>query len=209
MVRIGGVPFLEYQLRLLRNQGLTDVVILTGHLGEQIEQYFGRGSHLGLAIRYSREQVPLGTGGALRHAGSVLGDLFLVIYGDSYLPIDYPAVGNALAASPATGLVVVYDNRLGDTSVRNNIAVDPAGYVSRYDKAAREDPELLYVEAGVLAFRRSVLDLIPPGASVSLENQVFPLLIERHELIAYFTKQRFYDIGTLERLRVIERVLCS
>ena len=203
MARIAGVPYLEYQLRLLQQQAILDIVMLTGYLGEQIESYFSHGSRFGLSIRYSRESTPLGTGGALREAGHLLAESFLVIYGDSYLPIRYAEVLTHLESYTATGVVVIYDNRFGDTSVRNNIAVDENSRVIRYEKGPAGDPALTHVEAGVLAFRRRLLDLVPSTGVVSLENEVYPKLIARKELLAWPTQQRFYDIGTPERLQAI------
>lgn len=207
MVPVAGVPYLEHQLRLLARQEIRDVVLLTGYLGEQVEQYFGDGGRLGLRVRYSREQTPLGTGGALREARPLLAEDFLLIYGDSYLPLDYREPLNALRRSPATGVVVVYDDREGATTVTNNIALDPEGYVRRYDKDKPGDPDLRYVEAGVLAFRAAVLDEIAPEGVASLEKETFPRLIARRSLLGFSTTQRFYDIGTPERLRVIEEYL--
>jgi NDP-sugar pyrophosphorylase family protein len=194
-------------LRLLARQSLTDVVILTGYLGRQIEEYFGDGSRLGLQIRYSREPQPLGTGGAIREARQLLSDPFLVIYGDSYLPIEYAIVVERLVGSDAVGLIIVYHDQAGVTSVRPNVAQDSAGRVTRYDKQAAQDPELNYIEAGVLAFRRCVLEDIPPEGAVSLEQQVYPRLIARKALLGMTTTQRFYDIGTPERLRALEELL--
>jgi len=204
MVPVAGVPYLEHQLRELARQGVRDIVLLTGYLGEQIEEYFGDGAGLGLALRYSREEHPMGTGGALRLAAGLLDKSFLIIYGDSYLPIDYPDVLTALNRSTAAAVVVVYDNRLGDTSVQSNIDVDTHGFVARYEKGGEG---LTYVEAGVLAFRQEVVDLITPGRVVSLEKEIFPQLISRRALLAYPTQQRFYDIGTPDRLRAIEALL--
>lgn len=205
MVPVGGVPYLEHQLRLLAGQEIRDVLLLTGYLGEQIEEYFGDGSAFGLRIAYSREPDPAGTGGALRHAYAKLDDAFLVIYGDSYLPIQYGDAFSKLTGSAADGLIVVYDNSLEDTSVKNNVDLDDFGYVTRYEK---DSPgPLSFVEAGVLALRRSVVDLIPPDRAVSLENEIFPGLIAGRKLIAYVTRQRFYDIGTPERLALIENLL--
>lgn len=206
MVPVANVPYLEHQLRLLEKQSVHDIVLLTGYLGHILEDYFGNGTRLGLRIRYSCENTPLGTGGALRLAAPLLAEQFLLIYGDSYLPVDYQAVVRSLDASGAVGLVVVYNNRLADTSVRNNISVDAEGFVVRYDKEAVNDPTLDFVEAGVLAFRRSVIDLIPEGP-VSLENQVFGQLIAKRQLYAWQTSQRFYDIGTPDRLRIFEEFL--
>ena len=202
---VAGVPYLEHQLRFLKRQSITDVVMLNGYLGEQVEEYFSDGARWGLSIRYSTEKQPLGTGGALREARRMLEDTFLVIYGDSYLPIQYAAAHERLLASGAQGLVVVYDNRLGDTSVKNNIDVDDAEFVTLYEKDSKR--ELRYVEAGVLALRKKCLDLIPAEGAVSLEKEIFPQLIAKRQLAAHITQQRFYDIGTADRLRAIEEFL--
>jgi NDP-sugar pyrophosphorylase family protein len=207
MVPVAGVPYLEHQLRLLEKQGIRSILILTGYLGEQIEDYFGDGQQLGLAMDYSREQTPVGTGGALREAREKLAETFLVIYGDSYLPIGYTETLAKLEGSDAAGLLVVYDNRLSDTSVKNNVDVDAAGYVTRYEKDS-PDP-LGYVEAGVLAFRREIVPMIAPEGAVSLEKEIFPRLIAARRLIAQVTTQRFYDIGTPERLTAIEELLAG
>ena len=206
MVPVAGVPYLEHQLRLLRDQSITDIVLLTGYLGDQIEEYFGTGRSMGLTLRYSREESPLGTGGALRQAADLLADKFLVIYGDSYLPMQYRTALDALGNSRARGLLVVYDNRLEDTWVKSNVALDDDCNVVRYAKDSGDRNKLDYVEAGVSAFRRSVLDLIRGVGKVSLEEEVFPELIARRELIALPTKQRFYDIGTPGRLKIIENL---
>jgi mannose-1-phosphate guanylyltransferase len=207
MVTVAGVPYLEHQLRLLAEQNLRDVLLLTGYLGEQIEARFGTGEKLGLRLEYSQEPAPLGTGGALRHASHQLHDAFLVIYGDSYLPIHYRDALERLLETRAEGLVVAYDNALEDTSVKNNIDLDDDGFVSRYEKDS-PDP-LRYVEAGVLALRRSVVGLIPEGRPASLEREIFPQLIMKKQLAALVVRQRFYDIGTPQRLALIETVLAS
>jgi NDP-sugar pyrophosphorylase family protein len=206
MVRVAGIPYLEHQLRLLARQELREIVLLTAYLGEQIEAYFGDGDSLGLSIRYSREPLPLGTGGALRLAGPLLEDTFLVIYGDSYLPVSYADVFRSLSSSAALGALVLYHDPTGETDVPGNVALSKEGLVTRYDKVAVFDPELKYTEAGVLALRRPVIDLIPAGR-VSLEREIFPVLIQRQALMGLPTRQRFYDIGTPERLKAIEDLL--
>lgn len=204
MVQVAGKPYLHHQLSELRRQGFSEIVLLTGYLGEQVEEYFGDGRSLDLSIHYSREATPAGTGGALRDAASLLAEAFVLIYGDSYLPVSYGDVLQTLVTTPqAEGLVVVYDNRAEDTSVKNNIALDAGAFVTRYDKQNCEG--LDYVDAGVLAFRRSIVNMIPGGRPISLEQEIFPQLIQAHKLIGYPTTQRFYDIGTPDRLKTIER----
>jgi NDP-sugar pyrophosphorylase family protein len=202
MISVAGAPYLEHQLRYLAQQGIGDVVLLTGHLGEQIESYFGDGRRLGMSIRYSKEPHPLGTGGAIENALPLLAESFLLLYGDSFLPIQYADVVNRLNESGALGVAVVFDNRVSDTSVKNNIALDPLDFVSRYDKTSGHK-DLQYVEAGVSAFRRKAFDGAPHGVW-SLEQDFFPELIRRHALAGLRTEHRFYDIGTPDRLAVIE-----
>jgi len=206
MVPVAGRPYLEHQLRLLRDQSIRDVILLTGYLGEQIEGYFGDGRRFDLRIRYSRERQPLGTGGALREARLLLNATFLLLYGDSLLPIEYAAAARRLTDSAALGVIVAYKDTFGQTAVSPNVALDRSGLVARYDKTTA-DASLEYVEAGVSCFRRDVLDLMPADGPVSLEQCVFPRLIERRQLAGLPTPQRFYDIGTPERLRDIEEYL--
>ena len=206
MVPVAGKPYLEHQIAELRRQGIADVLLLVGYLGDRIERHFGDGSGFGLRVRYQREETPLGTGGGLREAADRLDESFLLVYGDSFLPIDYRAVHAALAGDPrAVGVAVAYDNA-EPTSVPNNIALDPDGYIALYAKDAVPTRSLRYVEAGVLAFRKSVVELMAPGGPVSLEKEVFPILVARRQLRGFVTRERFYDIGTPDRLAAIERM---
>src|SRR5438552_10822417 len=109
--------------------------------------------------------------------------------------------------------MTVYHDAAAETKVYGNVALDSSGFVSRYDKSNMDDPSLRYVEAGVLAFRRYVIDWIPvrdpardPAGPVSLEREVFPLLIAQRQLFGAPTIQRFYDIGTPERLKAFQDV---
>lgn len=204
MVPVAGRPYLEHQIELLRRQGIEDVVLLTGYLGEQIEKHFGDGWKHGVRIRYSREREPLGTGGALVNAMPLLQDRFLVLNGDSYLPADYRGITALLQDAPM-GLAI-YDNRLGDTGVANNVSLDGNGRVAIYRKGA--GAEATHVDAGVLAMHRDVLEHGPEG-QFSLENALYPLLIARRELAAWPSPQRFYDMGTPAGLVALESYLQS
>ena len=206
MVIIGRKPFLHYQLALLERQGFTRILLLVGYLGRQVMKYFKEGRSLGLQINYSVEDEPLGTAGALKKAEPQLEEEFLLLYGDSYLPIDYQDVAKVFWASGKRGLMVVFQDKDGSTMVRKNVALDGQMAITSYEKDSL-DKTLRYVEAGVLAFRREVMDLIPPDRAVSLEQEIFPLLIAQEQLLGYVTAQRFYDMGTPERLETLRRFL--
>src|SRR4051812_33410009 len=87
LVNIKGKPFLEWQLQFLADQGVKKFLLLTGYKGEMIENYFGNGKKWGFNISYSQEALPLGTGGALLQAVPKLADRFLLLFGDSFLPV--------------------------------------------------------------------------------------------------------------------------
>jgi len=202
MVEVNGRPFLEYILRHMAGQGFDRILLLVGYLGSQIEAYFGDGSRFGVSIDYSFEDRPLGTGGALRQALAKLDNRFLLLYGDSFLPIDYRQVSNAFSQSAfdGDGLLVVYQNHDNDTGVPSNVALNRGRHVIRYEKGARGSG-LGFVDAGALCLRSRVLQEFSLGEAMSLEHVVFPMLIARHQLDGFITEQRFFDIGTPERLR--------
>lgn len=204
MLAVKGRPFLEYQLELFKKNGIREIVLCIGYLGERIREHFGDGSRLGLRIAYSTEEGFLGTGGALRLAAGLLPESFIVAYGDSYLPIDYAALAHFWSSVDAAALTVCYDN-----SVRvapNNIRIDEQGLVKAYDKR-HPGARMNYVEAGVTVLRKGVFDMVPAARVVSLEEDVFPELIRQGKLMGYPTSERYYDIGTPGGLRLIEEVL--
>src|SRR2546423_2084989 len=111
LIEIAGEPFLTHQLRLLRAAAIRKVVLCVGYRGEMIQEEFRDGRQFGMELSYSFDGAALlGTGGALKQALPLLGERFLVLYGDSYLPIDYAAPAHALVASGKLGLMTVFRN---------------------------------------------------------------------------------------------------
>ncbi|HMG21378.1 MAG TPA: sugar phosphate nucleotidyltransferase, partial [Kofleriaceae bacterium] len=111
LLDVAGKPFVVHQLALLRAAGIRRVVLCVAHLADQIEAVLGDGRDHGVEIAYSSDgDQLLGTGGALRRALPLLGDRFLVLYGDSYLTCDYAAIARAFVASGKLGLMTVFEN---------------------------------------------------------------------------------------------------
>lgn len=206
MVPINGKPYLEYQINYLKKFGITNILILTGYLGEQVVEYFGDGSKYKVNISYSKEEIPLGTGGAIKLAEAQLEDEFLVIYGDSFLPINYRDLISFYHAHKKSSLLIAYHDEAKKTPVPNNLAVSENFVVQKYEKNST-DPTLKYVESGVLILKKSLTELIPLDQKCSLEETIFPQLIEKSNLVAYITKDPFYDIGTPDRLETITEYL--
>ena len=202
MVLIKNKPFLEYLLLMLRKNSFKKVLICVGYLGDKIEAYFGNGCQWDIEIKYSYEKDLLGTAGALKLANSIIEEKFLLIYGDSYLDIDYGKFIEFFENKKTIGAIAIYDNSKGDTSVKNNIAIMEDSII-KYDKN-KEDACLKYVEAGAAVFNKRMLNFIEENKCISLENDIFPLLIRSKELSGYKSQQRFYDIGTFDRLSIFQ-----
>lgn len=191
LLMIGGKPFLQHQLERLRECGVSDVVLCTGHLGDQIRDHFGNGSRLGMNLVYSREERPMGTAGALRLAIDKLQDPFFTIYGDSYLSLDFGAILRHLSSQNRLALMTVYRN--ADLYDRSNTAVK-GHLVEKYSKKEKT-PDMVYIDYGANLFRREALELVPEERHCSLED-LFAQLIQRRELLAYEVSERFYEIGS-------------
>lgn len=203
MVPINGRPFLEYQIELLLNQGIMDIVLCVGYLREKIIEHFKDGADFGVNIQYSIENKPIGTGGALRNAGSLVEDWFFLLNSDTYLNFDYMKAAEVFLETDKTGLIVVYSNR--DKIAANNISLKN-NIVLNYDKNT-ESPEMNGVDAGVSIYRKNVLKYIPPKYPVSFETEIVPLLIAEGQLLGWLIDERFYDIGTTDMIKIMEEVL--
>ncbi|MDD4923414.1 MAG: nucleotidyltransferase family protein [Dehalococcoidales bacterium] len=191
MLNIYGKPFLEYQLEMFRQNGFGNLLICLGHLGEQIESYFGDGSRFDVDITYSYENVPLGTAGALKNAEPLLDDRFFTIYGDSYTSPDFAAIWDFFQAKNKLALMTVYKNNDLYDSSNTVISGDVVAKYNKREKTA----DMAYIEYGVNLFRKDMLSRIPEDCFYEL-GDVFTSLIADKELLAYEVKERFYEIGS-------------
>jgi NDP-sugar pyrophosphorylase family protein len=203
LVSVAGQPFLAHQLRLLKGQGIRRVVLCVGHLGEMIEREFGDGAAHGVELRYAFDGPRLlGTGGALQQALPLLGEEFFVLYGDSYLPIDYGAVATAWEASELPALMTVFRNEgAWDTS---NVEFSE-GRIVRYDKRART-PAMRYIDYGLSILSRAVLAERAAGEPFDLAD-VQRDLAAAGRLAGHAVPQRFYEIGSPAGLAELDEFL--
>lgn len=200
LVEIDGEPFLWRQLRLLRQNAIDRVVLCVSHLGEQVRDSVGDGRTFGLHIDYSFDgAIMLGTAGALKRAQPLLGENFFVLYGDSYLPIDWAAVEAAFRVSGKAGLMTVYRNEnQWDTS--NVEFLD--GRILAYNKKLRT-ARMRHIDYGLGVLRAAVLARVPDGQAWDLAT-LYRELLEAGELAAFESPHRFYEIGSfggIEELR--------
>jgi NDP-sugar pyrophosphorylase family protein len=191
MIPIGGRPFLEFVIDSFQQRGLKQIVLLTGHRGETIERHFGDGNKFGVAITYSREQQPLGTGGAIRDARHRLGDRFLLTYGDVFRRFDYDRF---VREHPEPCLAVYERISVGNTEIEGDRVI-------RFDKGA---PDLPYIDAGFSVMSTDVIDHLPKKGACSFEEIVYGRLARERRLSCEIVDHNFCEIGTpgeLERAR--------
>jgi N-acetyl-alpha-D-muramate 1-phosphate uridylyltransferase len=194
LLDVAGEPFLHYQLRLLRRWGAWKVVLCVGYLGERIEDAIGH-DRFGLQISYSYDgPAPAGTLGAVRKAAPSLGSRFLILYGDTYLRLDYAAAADAWLASGRLGLMTVLRNR-GEWD-RSNVQFDGM-QVTLYDKRSPTE-EMEWIDYGLGGLRMEALDVV--REDVDDLSDLYHALSRRGELRGFAATERFYEIGTPDAL---------
>jgi NDP-sugar pyrophosphorylase family protein len=222
LIPVAGRPFLAHQLEMLHARGIRRAVLCIGHLGEMIQREFGHEA-CGLKLDYSfdssrRSDLPrrseaetgaeadgpklLGTGGAIKRALPLLGDEFFILYGDSYLPIQYAPVAESFHRSGKLGLMTVYLNE-GKYDTSNVVFRD--GEIVVYDKKAKS-PEMRHIDYGLSLFKAPVFEAYAPDQVFDLA-EVMGRLVREKQLAGYEVPERFYEMGSPAGLAELETLL--
>jgi len=201
LLEVAGEPFLLHQLRLLSAHGAREVVLCVGYRGEQIVARIGE-RRFGIAIRYSFDAPGLdGTLGAVRRALPLLKDRFLVLYGDTYLRIDYADVARSWSASglPAVMTVLRNEGRWDTSNVRYE-----DGRVLAYDKAG-PTADMHWIDYGLGGLEPAALNLAQPDMCDL--SDLYRQLAQEGLLYGFEASERFYEIGTPEGLAATDAFL--
>ncbi|ELR96424.1 HAD-IIIA family hydrolase [Gloeocapsa sp. PCC 73106] len=192
MVKIGDLPFLEWQILTLRQQGFTEFILLVGHRREAIINYFGDGSAWGVSIKYAIEESLLGTGGALLQAFEQYPcDFFLVLNGDTYFDLPYQVLISQAQRQPHSLWLALKLRR--DLKRYGTVVVQENWQVKSFTEKGSAQNEG-YINGGVYAGSTSVFY----GESVrrcSLETDLFPPLLAQGSLYGLPFGNKFIDIG--------------
>jgi len=200
MALIAGKPFLEHQIHLLKKQGVTEIILAVHHMADKIKSYFGNGRFWHVNISYSEEEIPLGTGGAIKNAEKFLDSTFLVINGDTYSPID---LKNLIDFHKS-------QNSLATLSLKEFNDISDYGGVILIDKKItqfieKENSGPGIINRGVYVFEPEILNYIPPGIKVSLESEIFPNLVKENKLHGHLDESYFIDIGKPETYKEFKK----
>jgi MurNAc alpha-1-phosphate uridylyltransferase len=203
LVQVAGKPFVIHQLEYLKTQNVTDVVFCIGHLGQMIIDLLGDGSDLGMTIEYSKDgDIPLGTGGAIKKGAQILGDDFFILYGDSYLPVNFPAVQERYKLDNNKALMTVYKNK-NNFDKSNVLFVD--GKLIEYNKKEPRD-DMRHIDYGLSAISSELLDEYQENECFDL-SELFHKVSLRGGLNGYEVYDRFYEIGSYDGLIETEKFL--
>jgi N-acetyl-alpha-D-muramate 1-phosphate uridylyltransferase len=203
LLNIAGRPFILHQLELLKSQGVDNVVICAGHLGEQVEALVGDGRNIGLAIQYSFDGIELlGTGGALKKALPMLGDDFFVLNGDSYLPCCFSRIQSAYESARRPALMTVLRN---DSRWDKSNILFRDGELIEYDK---DSPRfgMSHIDFGLSILSKQVFSKYRESTIIDLAD-ICRALSRAGQVAAVEVAGRFYEIGSLQGIRDTEEFL--
>jgi len=192
MIDVAGRPFIEWQLAMLSNQGIKNVFLCVGYLGEMIEDCVGDGARYGLNVTYSYDgDKLLGTGGAIKKIEKLLPDAFFILYGDSYLELSYRSIEEVFLASDKQGLMTVYENH--DLLDSSNVFFQN-GVLENYSKK-NKTPDMCHIDYGLGILQKNVLQDFPKDHAFDLAD-VYETLVKNNQLLGYEVFNRFYEIGS-------------
>jgi len=203
LLTVAGKPFVHYQMEALAKQGVKKVVLCVGYLGEMIEADIGDGSQFNIEVFYSYDGNKLvGTGGALKKALSVLGKEFFVLYGDSFLPINFQSVEVAYKQAKKPALMTIFQNQgRWDSS---NVEFENDNLIE-YNKQL-PNPRMKYIDYGLSVLSAEALKN-PEWGDVFDLSLVFHSLSQQSQLTGLEVFERFYEIGSPSGLADLEQFL--
>jgi NDP-sugar pyrophosphorylase family protein len=202
LIEISGKPFIFHQLDILKSQGVKNVVLCLGHLGQMIESAVGDGRNFNLSIKYSYDgDKQLGTGGSIKKALHLLDPNFFVLYGDSLLPINFEKVQKAYDAKKLGLMTIIKNDNAWDLS--NVLYLD--GKLIEYNKR-NPKPNMKYIDYGLSILNKNAFNYFINEQIFDLSD-LFALLSSKNELSAFEVYDRFYEIGSKKGIQETEDYL--
>ena len=203
MVALGGKPILEHQINQLSENGITEITIVIGYLGDVIRQYFQDGSSLGVHITYFEEKEPLGTAGALRYLLPTLEETFFLVFGDVYFDVDWSRfLAFHKGKNAAISLFAHPNSHPYDSDL---LVMDKTARVTEWSvKNEQRGDYVNLVNAGLYVVSKYALKALPDEMKVDLEKQLIQKLIPTGGIYAYRSTEYVKDMGTPDRLRSVE-----
>lgn len=202
MVLLKGKPLLEWQIEQLRKNGITEIIMIIGHLGNKIREYFENGSRYGVSIDYIEENEPLGTAGAFYYLKEYIrNEYFLLVFGDVYFSIDIERMERFHKERQAVATLFVHPN--GHPFDSDLVELGEGKRVRRFD-SKHNNRDYWYencVNAGFYILGKDVLKYVSEPVKTDLEKDVLSALVEKGVVYGYRSPEYIKDVGTVERIR--------
>jgi mannose-1-phosphate guanylyltransferase len=199
MIPVLNRPFFEHLVTYLKKHNIVDIILAVGKSPEQVQDYFGDGSKLGIRLTYSIENLPLGTAGAVKNAERLLDDSFFVLNGDIFTDIDLSRMMRLHRENKA--IVSLALTPVEDPTIYGVVETDSEGRVKRFiEKPSRDKVTTNMINAGIYILEPDILSYIGPGTFSMFERDVFPLLLEKGQAMYGYPFQDYWiDIGTPDK----------
>lgn len=200
MAPVGGTPFLNLLIEYINSSGIRNIVLCTGYMSENIHKYYCENPRPGCTIYFSKEESPLGTGGALRHAeGLIQSDTFFVFNGDSISEIDLQ--GMLLFHNKTRASITIALNKSEHKMEYGNVQIDENCRITIFTEKCNTSAG--FINAGIYVFSKDTLSSIPRDVNFSLERELFPAVKNAY---GYVTDNLLIDIGTRERYHMANQI---
>ena len=205
MVPVMGRPLLERSIEALGGCGAKEAVLSTCYRADDIERHFERGGDCGIRLSYVSEDIPLGTGGAIKNCRNYFDDTFLIFNSDIVSDIDLSDLLRFHRQKQAD--VTIAATRVANPSNYGVIEYDEFGFATTFtEKPKPGEAKSDFINAGIYVFEPKVLDLIPSDRIVSIEKDTFPKLLRNGYKIAVYRGGTYWiDIGTPEKYMQVHR----
>ena len=206
MLEISGYPILYHQMMNLKKNGITDITVIIGHLGNVIKDYFGDGKQFGLNISYVEEdpQKPLGTAGSLYFLKDKLKENFVFLLADVFIDIDFEKMEQYHIANNADVTLLTHPN---GHPFDSDLVVEEGGVVKAFDYKSNDRTTYNYknlVNAGVMIFSPSVFKYLTELRKYNYEKDIIVPLINDGKVVSYKSSEYAKDMGTPERYRRVQ-----
>lgn len=204
LIPLNGKPVLEYEINNLRACGITNIILVVGHLGDKIKEYFGNGSRFGVNISYFHEEKPLGTAGSLFYIKENLSDDFILMYGDIICDIDFNRLMQFHSDKNSSLTMLAHpNNHPYDSDV---LIVDDSNKVKNILRK-NQQRDFYYnncVNAGIFVINKDTLRFIKEDEKQDFEKDFVTSLIPNGNVYAYNTTEYVKDMGTPDRYKLVE-----
>lgn len=211
MALVAGKPFLEHQIRFLRDNGITDIILAVYYMSDKIKSYFGDGTKFKVNITYSEEEIPLGTAGAVKKAQKYIDDTFLVLNGDSYSQINLAEFLEFHKSKKSNFTISLVKSK--DSLNYGTTLLDGSKITAFCEKNQPcETNGEFFINSGIYIFEPKIFDYIEPDKNVSFEKEIFPRLSKEGLLYGFTYEGYFMDIGRPEtyehfRKNILESII--